>query len=711
MQFENRLFEGPLYVPSPSLGTVLLGPTQKRPRFLPALLVTLGALLCASPTRAGVLHERFVQELNRTAADGVVSGLVTLAEQIDFARLEEEMTEKGITGRAERHAYALRSAETLAHRTQSTILASLQMETETGRVRSFEPFWVTNTIAVTAQPQVFLALSLRKDTGVIYPNDQVSLRLGQDEPDGSEARLAGGVRTLADALVATNVQHAWDLGYTGTGRLVCLFDTGADGDHPALQFSWRGAQPGVSWWEAWKDPQGNTEFPYDAGTHGTHVLGIMVAHPEGEQPMMGMAYDAEWIAAGVLFGYNVQNVLACYQWAADPDGDPATMDDVPDVINNSWGTTGDCDQTFWNAIDLVEAAGIVNTIAVDNTGPGYASVNSPESRADTPYKNFSVGNVDPHQAGYPIYPSSGRGPSPCDFSSIKPEMTAPGTQILSTMPGGSYGNKTGTSMACPHVSGAVAILRQVNPDLTVEQIKDVIMLTASDRGVPGEDNDYGWGVLDLGAAVDYVLANHPPSPPPRNLVLVGSGGVDVHLDWQRPIGAVAGNPVTGYKVYRATGEDPYPAEPIAQMDTTETAFVDAGRPTGPFRYVVSATYLNGVDSRPSNELKVTVPDLAAVETGRPAAVSLRLTACPNPFRATTELRLERPAGPSERIEIFDASGSRVRTLTDQDRVGFSRQLYRWDGQDDQGRSLAAGAYFVTLTSRDQRVTRRLTLLR
>jgi hypothetical protein len=75
--------------------------------------------------------------------------------------------------------------------------------------------------------------------------------------------------------------------------------------------------------------------------------------------------------------YTIEHALECYEWVVDPDGDPGTISDVPDVVNNSWDTSGDCDTTYWNAIDVAEAAGIVNTISVDNSGPGPYSVNSP----------------------------------------------------------------------------------------------------------------------------------------------------------------------------------------------------------------------------------------------------------------------------------------------------------------------------------------------
>lgn len=677
-------------------------------------LLLFVATVGVDPAGAGLLHERLAAELDTARPGELVTGLVMLSEQIDFARLESDMTARGLTTRGERHEYVVRAAQELANRTQPRLLAMLMNETQAGRAHAYQPFWVTNAVSVEGTPELFTALALRGDVGMVYPIDQVDLRLGVDDPRETAPTRLWGSRispaTLADGLVAINVEPAWNQGYAGRGRLVCDFDTGADGNHPAFGSRWRGLEPAVRWWEAWKDPTSASQFPYDAASHGTHTLGLMVARPPGQDPI-GVAYEAKWIAARVLGGPTIPQIIACYQWAVDPDSIPSTIADVPDVINNSWGTSGNCEQTFWNAIDLVEAAGIVNVIAVDNTGPGYASVNSPESRADTPYRNFCVGNVDPHQDGYPINPSSSRGPSPCDSSSIKPELTAPGTQIYSTVPDDAYGVKTGTSMACPHVSGAVAILRSVNPDLTVDQVKEALMTTASDRGDPGEDNAYGWGVLDVGAAVDYVLIHHPPSPPPRSLAQLAPGDSVVQLSWLPPSGVVPANPLLGYNVYRAGDQDPYPETPVAAVDSALTLFTDAGRSSGSYRYIVTATYQDSSESRPSNEVVAVVPDPAGVEARPPSSAELNLRVSPNPFHGQTEVRLAAAGGRVAGVVVFDTAGRRVCALKQEQAGSDGQALYRWNAQDDAGRQVPAGVYFLSATAGEQKTGRRVILVR
>jgi len=118
-------------------------------------------------------------------------------------------------------------------------------------------------------------------------------------------------------------------GYTGHGRLVCNFDTGVEGTHPALVANWLGANGGTAS-QSWFDPYGTTSrwmatvtHPYD-GHHGRR---------DGADTI-GVAFNASWISAAVVdrgqnLSKTVSDILAAFQWAADPDGNPQTVDDLP----------------------------------------------------------------------------------------------------------------------------------------------------------------------------------------------------------------------------------------------------------------------------------------------------------------------------------------------------------------------------------------------
>ncbi len=130
----------------------------------------------------------------------------------------------------------------------------------------------------------------------------------------------------------------------------------------------------------------------------------------------------------------------------------------------------------------------------------------PADRATTANSSFSIGAVDATHSNfpYPIAGFSSRGPTGCDVPAplkMKPEVVAPGVDIYSSVPGGSYETWSGTAMAGPHVAGVVALMRSANPEIEVDRIKEILIATARDEGGTGEDNSYGWGIIDAFEAV------------------------------------------------------------------------------------------------------------------------------------------------------------------------------------------------------------------
>jgi len=205
------------------------------------------------------------------------------------------------------------------------------------------------------------------------------------------------------------------------------------------------------------------------------------------------------------------SIIDAFEWAADPDGDPNSIDDVPDVINHSWGVEDiGCINIFYDLIDNLEALGIVNIFAAGNEGSAAATIRNPANGDNDSLDCFAVGSID---ATIPpsVWGQSSRGPSDCT-GGIKPNVTAPGMGIRSSWPGGDYVSWTGTSMATPHVAGLVALLRQKNPNATVDEIKEAILTSAIDYGDSGPDNDFGWGVIDCMAALNALSpANVDPN--------------------------------------------------------------------------------------------------------------------------------------------------------------------------------------------------------
>jgi hypothetical protein len=164
-----------------------------------------------------------------------------------------------------------------------------------------------------------------------------------------------------------------------------------------------------------------------------------------------------------------------------------------------------CDSRWWDVIDHCEAAGVVVLWSAGNEGPAPYTLRTPPDRATSPTSSFSIGSTRT-TLPYQISGFSSRGPSRCGGPwEIKPEVVAPGQDIFSAYPGGQFAYMSGTSMAGPHVAGVVALIRQARPDLDVETVKEILIATSRDLGLPGEDNDYGHGIVDAYAAVLMAL--------------------------------------------------------------------------------------------------------------------------------------------------------------------------------------------------------------
>ena len=366
--------------------------------------------------------------------------------------------------------------------------------------------WISPAFVATIPVSQLTALS--QMDGVAEVAEDVSVEIEAPMATATAPALVAGV--VSNELGMLRVPDVWQTGLNGSGRIVCNFDTGVEGTHPALATKWLGRHTSLQ--AAWFSPMQPNSMPYDKAGHGTHTMGTMIGSTASDS--FGVAPGAEWIAAAVVdqgadLTTTFSHILAAFEWALNPDGDTLTTDDVPDVILNSWGVPtiqpsaiAPCSTLFWQAIDNVEAAGVVVVFAAGNEGRlGVSTIRNPANRATTPYNAFSVGAVDGNRV---VADFSGRGPSSCDPTQIKPEVVAPGVSIRSSTKGGGYAYMTGTSMAAPYIAGLVAICRQYNPDATPDQIKYAIMKSATDLGTIGEDNDYGWGLPDAVKMITYL---------------------------------------------------------------------------------------------------------------------------------------------------------------------------------------------------------------
>ena len=186
----------------------------------------------------------------------------------------------------------------------------------------------------------------------------------------------------------------------------------------------------------------------------------------------------------------------------DPDGDPLT-DDSPDIVNNSWAfanTVDQCVQEFQADLALLRESEITVVFSGGNFGAAPDTSVSPANDTSV----LAVGSVD---VDMNIANSSSRGAGACD-GGIYPQIVAPGVSVQTLAPVPTYINVlSGTSFAAPHISGGMALLKGAFPDATVSQLESAVLVSATDLGAAGADNDFGYGLLDLVGAYDWLTAN------------------------------------------------------------------------------------------------------------------------------------------------------------------------------------------------------------
>ncbi len=487
---------------------------MKLPKVL-ALSMTL--LAWASIAAAGNLSPGLETLTSGMSDTETIKVLVVMKDQADITTLDWDLHDRKISLDV-RHSTVLETLQAKANGTQRNLLASLEDRKATGDILGYTPHWLINAVVVKGTLGAIRDLAARPDVDVVEADLVAELiePVKRDVKDREKSITGIG---MTPGVQAVNAPLVWqEFGNRGAGAVVGILDTGVEGSHPALADNWRGnfAPADECWFDA---ADFGDATPQDHHYHGTHVMGTICGLAPDDT--IGVAPDALWIASNVInqgVGSEFDNdVLASLEFMADPDGNPDTSDDVPDVVQNSWGInenfTGyfDCDSRWWDAMDNCEAAGVVLTWSAGNEGPGSGSLRSPADRAATPHNAFSVGSVDAtnYPFPYPISSFSSRGPTTCPDvppeSLIKPEVCAPGSDVYSAAPGGGYQYLSGTSMAGPHVAGVVALMRAANPTVDVITIKDVLMNTAVDLGTEGEDNTYGHGLVDAYQAVLFVM--------------------------------------------------------------------------------------------------------------------------------------------------------------------------------------------------------------
>jgi subtilisin family serine protease len=354
----------------------------------------------------------------------------------------------------------------------------------------YRPYWIANVVWARLSTADLQQLAARSGIARIAANPEISLQLPQQSTDIDAPAAPDAIEWGVNKI---NAPLVWADGFNGQGVVIAGQDTGYQWDHPALKAHYRGwdgatADHNYSWHDSIHAGAGgscsnDSPVPCDGHGHGTHTAGTF-AGGDGGANQIGVAPGARWIGCRNMTPIGAgtpATYIECMEWflaPTDQAGQNPDPDLAPDIINNSWGCPPDEGCTVGDELadavgNLVEA-GIVFVASAGNDGSSCSSVLSPPAIYDA---SFVVGMTNVNDA---LDFDSSRGPVG-GAASIRPDVSAPGVGIRSSVPGSSYGSMTGTSMAGPHVAGAAALLMSVNPALKghPDQIAQLLRETAA----------------------------------------------------------------------------------------------------------------------------------------------------------------------------------------------------------------------------------------
>ncbi len=528
------------------------------------ILSTLAMLVCVSAAAGnGKIGRELSTAMDRAREGEFLRIYMNPATQPDFSPILARID--GME-RQERRTYVAREMKAFALENQRPILDLLRSEQAAGNARGIRSLWASNVVRAEATPSTILKLSLLESVARIelvrYSN--ALIEEGSGNPSRRESFLSSPLMpdtvwniTLVDA------PCAWEQGYRGQNIIVGHFDTGVNYNHVDLaDHIWvnTGETPGN-----WIDDDGNgyvddyygydfngwSGDPMDDNGHGTHTAGTVAGDGTAGRAT-GVAPDARIMALKVLdwFGSGSEaDVWEAIDYALDMGADVLTF-------SIGWLHYSDPDRSTWRGtFNVVRLAGVSAAVAAGNERQHwmapwwYPPPHNLRTPGDVPppwlhpnqtltgglsgvvtagatnvadliadfssYGPVSWDSVSPY-LDYPYSPEMGL---------IDPDVAAPGVSVTSLrydVNNGYVGGASwsGTSMACPHVAGLMALMLSKNASLTPARIDSIIEVTCLELGPAGKDNDFGSGRIRVCEAVNAVPVGveereDPAGPGPR----------------------------------------------------------------------------------------------------------------------------------------------------------------------------------------------------
>jgi serine protease AprX len=712
----------------------------------------------AAARAAGVTRAKLTPELAAARAAATpeekLRVLIVMRGRLDHAAVRRDVAPLAAVERRRRVVQALRAE---AGRAQAGVLAELAAARADGAVDAVRSLWSANAVAAEVTPAALDRLAARADVGAIVL-DPLRPMLLEDTPAtpvrvAASARAPGVAATPAWSVSLVGAPAVWSQGYKGACALVAIIDTGVDYDHPDLAARiWNngGEIPANS-----LDDDGNGfvddvhgyDFsaddgdPMDVMGHGTHVGGS-VAGDGTNGTITGVAPEATLMAVRVLNA----NGAGTLTWILG--GIEYAVENGAQVLNLSLGSLCPDPETralYRSSADAVAAAGVTMCAAAGNDRKKVRPPNLTRSPGDVPPPWIAPGQpVLGATGGATTVGATGNtdllahfsSQGPVDWSQpigsgdwqlcdpltpnvglIKPDVSAPGLDVLSTTLGGGYGLNSGTSMATPHVAGLVALLLSRNYELTSDQVQEILETTALDLGPTGKDNDFGSGRIRAPEAIAATIAATAPPmafAAGADLDTIGAGDGDLRLEPGETADlhvtlANAGPFLLGGVTGTLTEDSPHvtvldAAASFGDIGPSQTgdnggdlwrvAVAPDAPPGHVVNFTIAASATGGCGAVAFSDTVESA--VAGVDPGTGALPVLALAAVtPDPANgaATFSFAIRDPG--HVRLMLYDVRGRRVRTLLDGARTAGTHRV-AWEGRDDRGAPAAAGIYLARL---------------
>jgi subtilisin family serine protease len=350
--------------------------------------------------------------------------------------------------------------------------------------RNLRKFWIFPGFVAEVDSETLKRLKRREGVEKIVVDFKVKLHLPKGEMKTMDLADFWHIRK-------TGADSAWKIGYTGSGVIIGLIDTGFDPGNPLIAGKWH---PKYGFFDAIS----YSLSPYDDHGHGTYTSALAVGDSCGIAPgalfLMAKAFSPD--------GGYASDIHESFEWFASLADSGA----LPDIVSGSFGMPFDPENDeFFEDILTLRELGVIAVFAIGNEGPSSYSANPPGNYPIS----IGVGACDSLDF---VADFSSRGPAPNiypwsdtlywpspDWNYYKPDILAPGVEVTSAFLNNQLKRLSGTSASCPITAGGIALLKEKNPSLEFSEIYGILRSSSRkpQQGAPYPNNSYGYGILDI----------------------------------------------------------------------------------------------------------------------------------------------------------------------------------------------------------------------